>query len=500
MKRTDNAEMKIWVLNPPYFKRFSRPQRSPAVTKSGTVYFPIWLASCTGVLEREGFDVTLTDAPARGIDLDRICGMAGELAPELVVMDTSTPSIDNDLEVARQLRAQLPDTLIVLVGTHVSALAQETLARCPQIDAVARREYEWTIRELARTMAEKGRKSLDLSGIQGLSFRAAKEGPDQIVHNEDRPFIEDLDELPWVSPVYKKHLRISDYFNPNARFPMVTLMTSRGCPFRCRFCVYPQTLTGRKFRFRSVDNVIEELKYVKKAFPDIKSVFFEDDTLSASKKRCMELSERIIRENIKIPWTTNSRVDPDYETLALMRRAGCRSLCVGFESGEQQTLNTMSKGIKTGKMFRFVADAKRAGILVHGCFMVGFPGETRSQIEKTIQLAKDLKPDTVQFYPVMVYPGTEAYEDYVRRGWLTARKYEHWLTPEGLHNCVVRNETLTSEELVRICDEARRRFYLRASYIAYKMRQILFHPSEAVRTLKAFRVFFKHLIRSGGTS
>jgi len=304
-----------------------------------------------------------------------------------------------------------------------------------------------------------------------------------------------LDDLPWVSPVYKKHLCISDYFNPNARFPMVTLMTSRGCPFRCRFCVYPQTLTGRKFRFRSIENVIEELKYVKKAFPDLKSVFFEDDTLSASKKRCTALSESMIKEKINLAWTTNSRVDPEYETLVMMRKAGCKMLCVGFESGEQQTLNTMSKGIKKENMFRFMSDARKAGVLIHGCFMVGFPGETRAQIDKTMQMAKDLKPDTVQFYPIMVYPGTEAYEDYREKGWLTAKTYKNWLTPEGLHNCVIRNETLNSDELVRICDDARRQFYLRPSYIGYKLKQMVRRPTEIVRTLKAFKTFYRHLFR-----
>jgi radical SAM superfamily enzyme YgiQ (UPF0313 family) len=242
--------------------------------------------------------------------------------------------------------------------------------------------------------------------------------------------------------------------------------------------------------------VVEELKYVKQAFPDLKSVFFEDDTLSASKKRCEALARAMIKAKINLPWTTNSRVDPDYETLLIMKKAGCKSLCVGFESGEQKTLNTMSKGITKEKMFRFMADAKRAGILIHGCFMVGFPGETRAQINKTVQLAKDLKPDTVQFYPVMVYPGTEAYEDYRAKGWLTARTYENWLTPEGLHNCVVRNETLTSDELVRICDDARRQFYLRSSYIAYKTRQMLTRPTEIVRTLKAFKTFFRYLMRT----
>jgi len=496
--------MKIWVLNPPYFKHFSRPQRSPAVTKSGTIYFPIWLASCTAVLEKDGFDVTFTDAPARDYNLETVCRMGEELSPGLVVVDTSTPSIDNDLDVCKKIRQVLPHTFIVLVGTHVSALPEETLTRCDAVNAVARREYEFTILELAQTLKEARQGQVpDLSGILGLSYRTtdtdagAGKGADAkpIIQNADRPFIENLDDLPWVSPVYKKHLRIADYFNPNARFPMVTLMTSRGCPFRCRFCVYPQTLTGRKFRFRSVENVIEELKYVKKAFPDLKSVFFEDDTLSASKKRCAALSEAMIKEKINLAWTTNSRVDPDYETLAMMKQAGCTTLCVGFESGEQQTLNTMSKGIKKENMFRFMADARKAQVLVHGCFMVGFPGETRAQINKTIQLAKDLKPDTVQFYPVMVYPGTEAYEDYREKGWLTAKTYENWLTPEGLHNCVVRNETLDSDELVRICDDARRQFYLRPSYIGYKLKQMVRRPTEIVRTLKAFKTFYRHLFR-----
>ncbi len=534
--------MKIWVLNPPYFKHFSRPQRSPAVTKSGTVYYPIWLAGCTGVLEDAGHEVRLTDAPARGHDLDFILKMSGQFNPDMIVVDTSTPSINNDLEVCRRIRALLPHAFIVLVGTHVSALPEETLLRCDAVNAVARREYEITILELAGILSgfpehETGAqgqsnandlsktrdlsKVNSLSKIKGLSFTVSEPmsshgAPDKkpdngdktisgdtgnctsfkrkIIHNPDRPFIKNLDSLPWVSRVYKKHLSINDYFNPNAMFPMVTLITSRGCPFRCSFCVYPQTLTGRRFRFRSTTDVVNELKFIKDNFPEIKSVFFEDDTLSANKKRCIELSRAIMDAGINIPWTTNSRIDPDLETLKLMKKAGCKSLCVGFESGEQRTLNIMHKGIKKNKMFQFMEYAKKAGILIHGCFMVGFPGETRSDMEKTVKLAMDLKPDTVQFYPVMVYPGTEAYKEYREKGWLTAKSYENWLTPEGLHNCVIKNETFTSDELVRICDNARRQFYLRPQYIFYKLYQIILHPSEAVRTLKAFRTFFKHLI------
>jgi radical SAM superfamily enzyme YgiQ (UPF0313 family) len=483
--------MKIWVLNPPYLKKYSRPQRSPAVTKSGTIYFPIWLAYCAGVLEKAGHDVTLTDAPATGLELQDILQQAATMKPRLVVLDTSTPSIRNDLNVASELKKVLPDSFIVLVGTHVSAMTEETLRNGAAVDAIARREYEYTIRELV-TALEGGKTQPDaLRKVSGLSFRDGG----RIVHNPDRPFIENLDELPWVSRVYRKFLHIKDYFNPNALYPMVTLTTSRGCPFRCNFCVYPQTFTGRKSRFRSIDDVLGEMEFVAKEFPEAKSIFFEDDTLTANKKRCMEFADAIIARGLKIPWTANSRVDLDLEGLKRISAAGCRQLCVGFESGDQDVLNGMHKGTTTERMVQFMSDARQAGILVHGCFMLGFPGEARGNIEKTIDLAIMLNPDTVQFYPVMVYPGTEAYDEYKGKGWLTARDYSEWLTPEGLHNCVVRNEYFTSEELVRLCDLGRRRFYLRPRYIAYKAMQMIAHPGEIGRTAKAARTFARHLLR-----
>ncbi len=482
--------MKIWILNPPFQKRYSRPQRSPAVTKSGTLYFPIWLAYCTGVLEEVGYDVTLTDAPARGFDVNDILRQAQQLQPQLVVMDTSTPSIINDTNVCEQIKIILPDTFIIMVGTHVSALPEETLFKSDSIDAVARREYEYTVRELASLLDMPLPKKNNLRHIAGLSFKCNG----KVIHNPDRPYVENLDALPWVSRVYKRHLRINDYFNLNALYPMVTLITSRGCPFRCSFCVYPQILTGRRYRFRTGEDVIGEMEFVIREFPEVKSIFFEDDTLTANKKRCLKFANTIIEKDIKISWTANSRVDLDLETMLKMKEAGCRELCVGFESGDQETLNAMRKGIKMDQMFLFMENARRVGILIHGCFMVGFPGENRYSIQQTIDLAIRLSPDTVQFYPVMVYPGTEAYEDYKRRGWLTARNYNEWLTPSGFHNCVVRNEHLTSSDLVKLCDLARRRFYLRPRYVIYKLFQMIEKPSEIIRTAKAARAFLKYLI------
>ncbi len=479
--------MKILLLNPPFLKKFSRPQRSPAVTKSGTLYFPLWLAHAAGVLEENGFEIDLIDAPADGYTLENILERVKKLQPSLIVLDTSTPSIANDVAVADRLKETCPSSFITLVGTHVSAVTEETLNIGKGADAIARYEYDYTLLDLARVLAAQG----DLKSVCGLSFRSSN----GIIHNPSRPFIENLDELPFVSKIYKKFLRIENYFNPNALYPMVTITTSRGCPFPCTFCVYPQTLMGRGFRLRSVENVAAEMEFITQNFPQAKAIFFEDDTMTVNKKRCMELAELIIRKNIRISWTANARVGLDYETMRIMKKAGCRSFCVGFESGSQKILDNMKKKTRPEEMELFMANARKAGILIHGCFMAGLPGETRETLEETLQLAKRLRPDTVQFYPVMVYPGTEAYAWYKERGLINTSDFTRWITPEGLHNTVISTETLSSEELVRFCDHARRAFYLRPSYLLYKAKQMIFSPREIRRTLKSARTFFKYLLR-----
>lgn len=490
--RQAGSIMHILVLNPPYFPKFSRPQRSPAVTKSGTLYYPIWLAYAVGVLEEAGFDVTFQDAPAAGLSLDAVMDRARLEQPMLIVLDTSTPSIANDLEVARQLKEAVPRATVVLVGVHVSALPEETLRQAPWVDAVARREYELTVLDLARAVRQAGGcpPAAVLEGIPGLTFR---EG--EALHaNADRPFIEDLDSLPRVSRVYRRHLRLEEYFNPNALHPMVTLTTSRGCPFRCSFCVYPQTLTGHVVRIRSIHNVLDEVEEVLRESPQVRSIFFEDDTLTASRSRSLEFAQAIQERGLRFTWSANARMDLDLDTMRALKAAGCRMLCVGFESGVPATLACMRKGLGADRAKRFMADARAAGLRIHGCFIIGFPGEDRAAVEQTIRLALDLNPDTAQFYPVMVYPGTQAYAMYQEKGWITTADFSAWLTPQGLHNCVTRNEHFGPEALVALCDQARRRFYFRPGFLLRKALEALRDPDERHRTFKAGRVFLKHLL------
>lgn len=484
--------MNILFLNPPYLKKFSRSQRSPAVTKSGTLYYPMWLSYAAALAEKQGNVIDLIDAPADGLDLARVIKRVSEFSPGLVVVDTSTPSIYNDVGVCEKIEEALPEAFFLLVGTHVSALPEESLGLSRSVDAVAIGEYDCTVTDVARVLGEKG----DIGSVRGVCCR--KNG--LAVRTDKRPLIEDLDEIPFVSGIYKRFLRPENYFNPNALYPMVTITTSRGCPFQCIFCVYPQTMMGHRLRLRTCKNVVDEMEYIVGSFRNVRSIFFEDDTFTALKKRCMEISDEIIKRGIKISWTANARADLDYETMKAMKAAGCRCLCVGFESGSQTLLDNIKKGVSIEKMTQFMAAARKAGILIHGCFIIGHPGETAETMKETLALAKKLSPDTAQFYPIMVYPGTEAYEWYKKRGLILTDDFSKWLTPGGLHNTVVTAEGLSAEEMVRFCDYARRAFYLRPKYIFYKLKQVLTNPEETKRNLKSAKTFIKYLLRGSDIS
>ena len=482
--------MRVLALNPPYLKRYSRSQRSPAVTKSGTVYWPMWLAYGVGALEKAGHEVVFLDAPAAGLDLDEVVRRARELGPELIVLDTSTPSIVSDLEVTQALKREFSEAYTVLVGTHVTATARETMEGCLQVDAIARREYDHTLVELAAALQQ--RQPLD--EIEGLTHRL----DGLVVHNPDRPYIEDLDSLPLVSEVYHRHLDPAHYFNPNALYPMVAIMASRGCPYHCSFCVYPQTVSGHAVRLRSPENVAAEFAFVAKQMPEVRAIFLEDDTFTINKKWCREIAERLIAQENPVSFTANARADVDFETLNLLRQAGLKQLCVGFESGDDGTLRSVEKKIRVDRGRDFMDAARKAGVLVHGCFIFGNPGETRETFEQTLDLAMQLSPDTAQFYPIMVYPGTTAFEHFENEGSFVTRQYDEWLRADGGHAAVVTVDGMSPQDIHRFCDDARRRFYLRPAYLWYKTRRLVAHPDEIRRTVKAFRTFVKHLAAPSG--
>ena len=488
--------MRILLLNPPFkteHGRFSREQRSPAITKGGTFYYPMWLCYAAGILEQDGFQIRIIDAPASLFTAQQVEQKIREFRPELIIVDTSTPSIVNDIRIAETLKG-LTGAFTVLVGTHPSALPEQTLLASATVDAVARREYEYTLRDLARKMRDSSRPlgETALRTIDGLSFRNKGE----IVHNPDREFIKNLDELPFLSKVYHDHLSVRDYFYTIAQYPQVAIFSARGCPNRCVYCVYPQVMHGRAYRTRSVENLVEEFKYVERELPEVREIFLEDDTFTVSKRRVQAFCDAYHRENLNISWIANSRADVDLEALKALKSCNCRLLCVGFESGDQGVLDAMKKNLTVNRAKQFVKDARGAGILIHGCFMVGNPAESLETLEATLTYAKELMPDTAQFFPIMVYPGTEAYTWAQELGYLQTENYDEWLTEDGLHNCVISRPGLSNIELVAFCDRARREFYLRPSYLLYRLVRLARHPLEdGPRMWKSLKQFRKFLLR-----
>ncbi len=486
--------MKVLFLNPPYFEMFSRESRSPCVTKSSTLYWPMFLSYAAGCIEQDNNEILLLDSPAMGLDLNETLERAEQFNPDLAVVNCSTPSINNDMKVAGQLKLVIGCQL-AMMGTHAAAEPQEIIKKEPSIDYVIAGEAEYTVRELVRRLRGEGPPGIH--GVQGLVWQ--EKG---VIHvNTERPKIKDLDSLPWVSKVYKKHLYQCHrrYFYGANLNPLIVILTGRGCPFRCTYCVWPQTITGHTYRKRSVIDVVDEMEWIYNNFEEVGEIFFEDDTFTADQDRALELSREIIKRGRKMTWSCNARADVRLDVLIAMKQSGCRELCVGFESASKDVLQNVCKGAANQDRGQFMNNARQAGIIVHGCFMVGNSGDTPETLRATLEMAKELNPNTAQFYPIMVYPGTKAFEEARQKGELVSEDYNHWLDKDGQHNTTVVPKGFTSQELLDFCDQARREFYLRPRYIFNSLIMALTNSRERYRILRGARTLVKHLFRSHGS-
>jgi radical SAM superfamily enzyme YgiQ (UPF0313 family) len=490
--------VKVFFINPPFkseYGKFSREQRSPAITKSGCFYYPLWLIYAAAGLEKDGYKVEFIDAPSKQYSKDKCNKIIDQKAEgtKLFVVDTTTPSIYEDVDFAGGLKKRYPESVVMLVGTHVSSRPDETLKLNEGIDVVARKEYDIIVHEMADSI----KNGEDWQKVKGITYR---NNSGEILSNEDMPYLTDIDSVPFASEFIKRHLDVHDYFLPTATFPEIQIFTGRGCPFYCNFCLYPQTMHGHKYRFRSPENVVAEFEYIAENFPEVKEVVIEDDTFTADKNRVIDICNRLIDKKInkRLRWMCNSRVTLDYETMVVMKKAGCRLLLPGFESGSQQILNNIKKGTKVEQFKPFVDNARKAGMQVHGCFIVGNKGETRETMQETLKVALTLKLDTAQFYPLMPFPGTEAYDWAVAQGYLSG-KYTDYLKEDGNHNTSMHIGDISSQELVEFCNYCRRRFYLRPWYIGHRICMGLKSKDDFLRSLKAFGRFKEFLFRSSNT-
>ena len=482
--------MRVLFVNPPYRDmRFSRSQRSPGVIKSGTMYYPYWLAHAAALCESRGHEVSLLDCPADNLSRDALAEHIRSFAPDLLVTESSTPSFRHDLETVSVVRSRFPSLRTCMVGTHATAEWRHALERCPELDFVAIGEYDFTILELAEALQQQ---ASNPGHIAALATRIGG----RPVRGPARPPIEDMDSLPWIAPIYKRFLTPRHYLFTIATHPMVMLIGGRGCTARCFYCVYPQVMHGHTYRTRSPEHLVCEMKWIQEHMPEVREIVFEDDTFTSDRTRAREIARLVREQGVRLPWFANVRTNIDFDTLAALKESGLRECATGFESGDDLVLANMRKGQTVVQQRTFMENCRKLGILVHGCFMVGFPGETRETLRKTLDLALELDPDSAQFYPVMPYPGTGAFQWAKDNGYLATEEYDQWLREDGGHRCVMNLPDLSPQELEEFCEEAFRRFHFRPRYIARKLAQVLKHPREGLRSFNAGKNFLRYLVTS----
>ena len=465
--------MKPLFLNPPTFEDFdggagARYQASREVT---SFWYPTWLCFPAAMIEGS----RVVDATVQKFDLEKCLEIAKDF--DMVVMYTSTPTLMIDIETARRKKEVKPAIVTVLTGPHVTVLPEESLrAGKGAIDIVCRGEFDYSTKELCEGRA--------WDKVDGLSFQ--KDG--KIFHTADRPMIEDLDALPFVAPIYKRDLPISEYIIPHFKNPYVSIYSSRGCPSKCIYCLWPQTFSGQRMRTRSPQNVYEEIKWITENIPEMRELSFDDDTFCANRQHAQEIA-RLIKP-LGISWTINARANTDYETLKVMREAGLRHVVVGFESGNAQILKNIKKGVTKEQALKFAKDCKKLGLSVHGAFIMGLPGETKETIRETIQFAKDMDLNSIQASLASPYPGTEFYTMCKEQGWISS---DSFLDEGGHQKCVINYPHLSNAEIFNSVEEFYDKFYFRPKYILRSIGRMIVDSAERKKLLKEGKQYLAYM-------
>ena len=444
-------------------------------------WYPTWLAQPAAMVEGS----KLIDAPAHDQHWDDIAHEFDDR--DLVILHTSTPSFNQDVRTAALIKARNPDILIGFVGAKVAVEPDKSLAASPHIDFVAREEYDFTIVDIANGMP--------LAQVDGITWRA----PDgAFIRNKDRAPIEDMDVLPMVSPVYKRDLQIEKYFGGYLRHPYVSFYTGRGCKSRCTFCLWPQTISGHNYRFRSVPKVIEEVEYILRELPQVKEIFFDDDTLTDNHDRVEELARAMGKlgfgkRGFPVSWSCNAKANVPRKTLEVLKANGLRLLLVGYESGNQKILHNIKKGLRVDVARQFTKDCHELGIVIHGTFILGLPGETLETIEETINYAKEIDPHTIQVSLAAPYPGTFLYKQATENGWFDGS--DHLLTDGGNQIAQLSYPHLPASVIFDKVEEFYKRFYFRPRKIGAIVGEMVRDWDMMKRRLREGVEFFDFLRR-----
>ena len=442
--------------------------------KDKVLPFPVYLAYAAAVLEKNNFDVKVIDAVASELSLNQVNQAVKENEFDLIAIETTTPSIEHDLKAAEFIKSN-NDIKVVLMGPHATVFDTELLEKNNFIDFVIRGEFEYTLLGLCNALKDE----TPLAKVDGLTYKIKS----RIIKNNSRTLAHSMDDFPFPArhlfdmPKYETHLY---------KEPSFLMISSRGCPHQCTFCLWPQTMYGHFFRARSAKNVVDEMELLVKKH-NAREICFDDDTFTIGKKRVLEICDEIKRRKLNVEWSCFGRVGLDEETLRAMKSAGCEHIRYGVESGSQEVLDRCRKNVKIQQIKDTFKLTKKVGIRDYGTFMIGLPGETWESVNKTIKLAIELDPYAVQFSMAIPFPGTEYYEEAKSNGFLLAEK---WSDFDGSSRAAVRTEDLTKEDLEKAFAHAWKKFYLRPGYVFKSFFRHLSSFHDMKRLYKGTRSFF----------
>jgi hopanoid biosynthesis associated radical SAM protein HpnJ len=470
--------LKTLFLQAPSFDGFDggAGSRYQAKREIKSFWYPTWLAQPAALVPGS----RVLDAPADELTVEQSLAIARGY--DLVIMHTSTPSFPTDARFAELLKEANPSIRIGLVGAKTMVDPDGSLQATTAVDFVCREEFDYTCKDVAD--------GLPLEDIKGLSYRRADGG---IVHNLPRPMIENMDDLPFVTPVYQRDLKIDNYFIGYLKHPYVSFYTGRGCRSKCTFCLWPQTVGGHRYRVRSAQSVIEEVKWIKENMPNVQEIMFDDDTFTdTSNLPRVEAIARGMGE-LGMTWSCNAKANVPYNTLKVMKDNGLRLLLVGYESGDDDILHNIKKGLRTDIARRFTADCRKLGIVIHGTFILGLPGETTDTIEKTIEFAKEINPHTIQVSLAAPYPGTALYKQAVAEGWLRETETQHLVNEKGVQLAAISYPHLSKEQIFHSMEVFYKRFYFRPSKIWEIVREMSTSWEMTRRRLREGVEFYRFL-------
>lgn len=463
--------MKIIVANPPwpgegYGTRSNI--RWPHRRGDKVLTFPVYLAYTISVLKKEGFDVKGLDAVDKELGISGFVKEVKKQGADVVIMEVCTPSTMYDLECAEQLKKI--GCFVVLCGPHASYFHKDIIDNYNFVDACIRNEFEYTARDLC--LALKNKKSL--KKVNGLTYR----DKGKTIVNENRENISELDKVPFPD---REDFRLEKYqqaFFSGKKTALI--ISSRGCPYNCSFCLWPDTLFGHKYRYRGAKNVVDEIEFLIKTY-GVDELYFDDDTFVINKKVTIDLCDEILKRGIKIPWLCMGRVDIiDEDILKKMKQAGCKEIFYGFESGNQEILNSVGKGITLEQIKKAVRLTQKQGICAGGSFVFGSPKESMRTVNETIKFAKKVKADYVQFTLASPFPGTRLYEEAKEKNLMYL---DSWADLDGSRGGILRTEHLSRDELNGLIRKAYLRYYTSPG--------VIFQNLKSIRDLKGLRKVFR---------